>query len=256
MSPEQLRSSKDVDARTDIWSLGVCLFEIATGRMPFSAQNLHEHYTKLMLEPPPLPSEVRSDLPPELDAIVKRCLQREPGDRYPSVVDLARDLAKLAPDGARSAHRVERTLAAARTVRPSRPSLPAPPVALPPSGILSDSSTADKTELSGRRRARRDLRVALVVGLLVIAGAFAFVLSRVKASPVATAAPILPSAQATSPTPPPSASAIVVVAPPEPEAPPAPSSSTSSTSPPKPRAVVRPAASAHAFDPVDLEHRK
>ena len=61
MSPEQLRSSKHVDARTDIWALGVVLFELATGRMPFAADNLHEHYTKLMLEPPPLPSHVRPD---------------------------------------------------------------------------------------------------------------------------------------------------------------------------------------------------
>ena len=165
MSPEQLRSSKDVDARTDIWSLGVVLFEIVTGRMPFAADNLHEHYTKLMLDPPPLPTQVRGDLPAVLDAIVGKCLQRDPSARYANVGELAHDLAPLAPERARaSAERAQRTLVTTRVPRStSRPSLPAPPIALPPS--ISTMSAA--TKLTAPRRARRTARMWLVAGSIV-----------------------------------------------------------------------------------------
>ncbi|HEY2367601.1 MAG TPA: serine/threonine-protein kinase, partial [Polyangiaceae bacterium] len=165
MSPEQLRSSKQVDARTDIWSLGVVLFEIVTGRMPFAADNLHEHYTKLMLDDPPLPTQVRADLPAKLDAIVGKCLEREASHRYANVGELARDLADLAPERARaSAERVERTLTANRTRHTSRPSHPAPPIALPP----SLHTTNDETRLTAPRRARRTSRVLLVAATCVV----------------------------------------------------------------------------------------
>jgi serine/threonine-protein kinase len=185
MSPEQLRSSKQVDARTDIWSLGVVLFEIVTGRMPFAAENLHEHYTKLMLQDPPLPTEVRADLPAKLDAIVGKCLEREPTDRYANVGELARDLAELAPERARaSAERVERTLAATRPVRhTSRPSLPAPPIALPP----SLHTTSDETKLTAPRRARRTARITMIVASGAVLAAAAFVVTKFRPTTTAPA---------------------------------------------------------------------
>ena len=258
MSPEQLRSSKDVDARSDVWSLGVCLFELTTGRMPFAAQNLHEHYTKLMVEPPPLPGQVRTDLPPELDAIVEKCLQRDPAARYASVAELARALARLAPDGARSAERIERTLTAARPPRPS-PSLPAPPIALPLSGALSSASIA-RTRLTDRQRTRRVWRTVLVVGALVVAAVAAVVAMRAGSRSNAASAPA-PQAPPSSAAAPP----VAVTAAPEPtvsaSAPPPAAPTTSSPalthSAALPRHVTRALASASAPRPVvDLEHRK
>jgi len=196
MSPEQLRSSKQVDARTDIWSLGVVLFEIVTGRMPFAADNLHEHYTKLMLEDPPLPTQVRADLPAKLDAIVGKCLEREPGDRYANVGELARDLAELAPERARaSAERVERTLATTRASRTSRPSLPAPPIALPP----SLHTTNDATKLTAPRRARRTARIAMIAASCAVLAIAAFVVTKVRAPVASTPPPPIPT-PTTTPT--------------------------------------------------------
>jgi serine/threonine-protein kinase len=203
MSPEQLRSSKQVDARTDIWSLGVVLFEIVTGRMPFAADNLHEHYTKLMLDPAPLPTQVRADLPAKLDAIVGKCLQREPQDRYANVAELARDLAELAPERARaSAERVERTLAAQRPRASSRPSLPAPPIALPP----SLHTTNDETKLTAPRRARRTARIVMIVAAASVLAVATFVVTKFRAptattaTPTATAPPPVTAAATTSAT--------------------------------------------------------
>ncbi|HSQ63653.1 MAG TPA: serine/threonine-protein kinase [Polyangiaceae bacterium] len=259
MSPEQLRSSKDVDPRSDVWSLGVCLFELTTGRMPFAAQNLHEHYTKLMLEPAPLPSQVRTDLPPELDSIVEKCLRREPAARYASVAELARDLAKLAPDGARSAERIERTLTAARAARPSsRSSLPAPPIALPPSGVLSGAST-DRTELTGRQRSRRAWRTGLVIGAVIVAAGAALVASRgsrphasTNILPQAPAQPAIVPHLTAAASPEPSASAAL-----QPLATSTETSPAAARSAAPPRHVVRTSPSTSSPRPVvDLEHRK
>jgi serine/threonine-protein kinase len=208
MSPEQLRSSKQVDARTDIWSLGVVLFEIVTGRMPFAADNLHEHYTKLMLDDPPLPTSVRADLPAKLDAIVGKCLEREAKDRYANVGELARDLAELAPQARASAERVERTLSATRAARTSRPSLPAPPIALPP----SLHTTSDETKLTAPRRARRSARIGMVIASIVVIATAAFVVTKFRPPPAsapATTTPPLPTpTEAHLPTPTQTAAAI------------------------------------------------
>src|SRR5208282_6072830 len=76
MPPEQLRSAKHVDARSDIWALGTVLFELLTGHLPFMAQTFPELCMKVAQDPAPAPSASRVEIPPELDAIVLRCLQK------------------------------------------------------------------------------------------------------------------------------------------------------------------------------------
>jgi serine/threonine-protein kinase len=96
MSPEQLTSSKKVDTRTDIWALGVIIYELLTGKRPFDAGSMPE-VVALILENQPTPlRELRPDCPAELEAIVKRCLRRA-DDRVPTVADLAPTLARFAP---------------------------------------------------------------------------------------------------------------------------------------------------------------
>ena len=78
MSPEQVRS-KPVDARSDIYSLGVVMYEMLAGHPPFDGANMPEIARQHLNSPPPPLSEIRSDLPPGLEKIVMRCLEKLPG---------------------------------------------------------------------------------------------------------------------------------------------------------------------------------
>jgi serine/threonine protein kinase len=92
MSPEQMLTPASVDQRADIWSIGVLLFELLTDRLPFDGESVPQVCANVLATAPLRPSEIRSDVSPELDAIVLCCLEKEPQRRFPSVNDLARAL--------------------------------------------------------------------------------------------------------------------------------------------------------------------
>jgi serine/threonine protein kinase/tetratricopeptide (TPR) repeat protein len=94
MSPEQVKG-KEVDHRTDIWSLGVLLYEMLTGTLPFKGeydQAVLYSILNLPLEPA---SSLRPDIPPGLEKIVDRCIQKETSARYPNMKELVTDLERL-----------------------------------------------------------------------------------------------------------------------------------------------------------------
>lgn len=84
MAPELARGS-DLDERVDIWGIGSCLFRLLTGKHAYNARNLAELCTRILAERPPDITKLRTDVPAGLAAVVKKCLEREPGDRYRSI---------------------------------------------------------------------------------------------------------------------------------------------------------------------------
>jgi eukaryotic-like serine/threonine-protein kinase len=102
MSPEQMRSSKDVDSLTDIWALGIILFELITARPAFLAESVTELAIKVASEPTPAIQSLRADVPAGLAAIVARCLEKDRRRRFANVAELAIALLPFAPKRARA----------------------------------------------------------------------------------------------------------------------------------------------------------
>ena len=96
MSPEQMESSGDVDARTDIWALGVTLFELVTGKVPFAGTTIVQVYSQMLARETAWLKLMPQDAPSELRYAIGRCLRRDRSERHDSVRDLVRALAPLA----------------------------------------------------------------------------------------------------------------------------------------------------------------
>jgi hypothetical protein len=98
MSPEQLEAPHTVDSRTDVWALGVILYELLTGKAPFEGSTLPQVSVRIAIRPPPPVRELRPNIPPGLAAAIDTCLEKERERRYPRVIDLA---TALLPFGSR-----------------------------------------------------------------------------------------------------------------------------------------------------------
>ncbi|MFO0610824.1 MAG: serine/threonine-protein kinase [Polyangiales bacterium] len=96
MAPEQLKGSREVDARADVYSMGVMLFQMLSARLPFTGESMADIFLKVMTESPPPLASLRPDLPADLAAVVARCLDRDPARRFADGAALAEALAPWA----------------------------------------------------------------------------------------------------------------------------------------------------------------
>jgi serine/threonine protein kinase len=96
MSPEQILGKKTVDARSDVWQLGVILYELVSGECPFDGKTMAEIMIAIGVQPPKPLRQVRPDAPPELEALIARCLEKDAAKRLPDVAALAEGLLPLA----------------------------------------------------------------------------------------------------------------------------------------------------------------
>ncbi len=161
MAPEQMMSSKDVDARADIWALGIILYELLAGAPPFAADTKAEiEFMVTQRDAPPLGTK-REDVPPGLAEVVARCMLREPAQRYANVAKLAAALAPFGPPRSDiSVERISRVLGAS----------------VPPSGAEAEAlhrmqataSTWANSQAGMRRPSKASLFIALAAGACVL----------------------------------------------------------------------------------------
>jgi eukaryotic-like serine/threonine-protein kinase len=165
MAPEQMESSRSVDQRADVWSLGVVLYQMVAGKAPFRGDTLPLLCLAVANDAPEPMSAIRGDLPDGFEAVVMKCLQKEPGDRFGDVGELAQALAPFGPKHAStSASRIQIVLrracgdsasvishefalvepTAAREAAPARTVEPAAPTTAP---VRRDAATHEATTL-------------------------------------------------------------------------------------------------------------
>ncbi len=180
MSPEQLLSARDVDVRTDIWALGVTLYQLMSARMPFPAPTLTEIAIKVATDPPdPL------DVDPQLRAVIWRCLEKDRERRYPSVAALSADLSRFASSDGRGKTGAHTAQHAASLMPPTGPiAMNAPTAASMAASVVPQLAAPIATQTVTVPRARWPL----VVGALALVGvtvAIVLAVTRTDAPPAA-----------------------------------------------------------------------
>lgn len=184
MAPEQVRSAKFAEPRSDQHALAMILFELLTGEMPYTAKNVTALLVTICTTPPPHARALRLDVPKSLDAAIVRALAKRPDDRF---ADLAAFAAAIAPFGGPTGPAVAQRIA--RILDPQRVSAFAPRPSSPGSSRLSENmmfapdtdapTTSDPVLAAAAFRKRSPLFTATILGaaVLAIAAAIAFVVS-------------------------------------------------------------------------------
>jgi serine/threonine-protein kinase len=248
MSPEQLMSAKHVDHRSDIWSLGIVMYESLVGTPPYLGDTMPEIVAKILQAGVPSIHAQRDDVPAELDAVIAKCLAKDASARYRDVAELANALGAFAPNGQRSLDRISRVLggsvrpaavtpiasAATPTVGGMTAAMPLQNRVTPTPGTTAPAWAGTQIGIPKKSNARW-----IAIGAVAIAGVAAIVvvgLSHRESSPPNNASVGIVASVAPDPTPEPIASII-----PAPPALDTPSSASTHTSTIPPPLVTRPA---------------
>jgi eukaryotic-like serine/threonine-protein kinase len=169
MSPEQMKSAKDADARADIWALGIVLYELLTGRVPFVGETVAEIIVKIATEAPEPLRTFRPHIAEGLETAFRRCTAKDRERRYRNVGELAVALLPYAPPSSRGA--VEKTAAIVQSA-----GLSPRAVSEPPSALAAQTQAAPTTEAGLGHTARPSIRGRGRV-VAAIAGASALVIA-------------------------------------------------------------------------------
>jgi serine/threonine protein kinase len=177
MSPEQLRSARNVDARTDIWALGAILYELLTRQVPFVADSVTQLTAMVVTEAPRPILELRPEIPAPLAAAVMKCLEKRRDDRFQSVSEFGRALAPFASaEGALKAG----DIASASGEHASLKLFPEPqPSSSQRSAPAASTASAwDRTQLAPNSIRQKRASIAAAAFAVIALGAGIFVISK------------------------------------------------------------------------------
>jgi serine/threonine-protein kinase len=172
MSPEQLRSARDVDARTDVWALGVILYELVSGNAPFAAEAITELTLKVAMDPTP-PLGVPA--PAGFEDVIRKCLEKDPANRYGSIAELAAALVPFGPPNASEmAKRIARVQAGLSTNTRQKSAVA---VALAPTTLSGSTGYALTASGAEPPKSRRGLYIGIGAAVFAAIVAVAFIIA-------------------------------------------------------------------------------
>lgn len=180
ISPEQAKGNQDLDGRTDLYSFGIILYEMVTGRVPFQSDTSYAIIHSQIFDPPPPPSTINANVSPQMEAVLLQALSKTRGDRYPTAVDLVGAFrgalgtmpTEIAPVGVPVLP--EYTPAGMTRLQHDRESSDSPvPAETPPLPDLSEAPSSEITavapETPSTRRPLALISAGIVVGMILCA---------------------------------------------------------------------------------------